>query len=353
MPQTAFGTFGSPNLKHAQMGSGGSPAHRPPRAARYNTATSFPVSHPVNPVNDSHTMQSVGIGSISRSASRARPPLHTNASTMGAGLSGSAMPRNMGEDDDDEAEIEDRGQALIRRRQKERKQLRRVKEKERERRLAQSEDATPEPSAPPTGLPDENFSTQPSRGPSVRSVSRARTPSADQRLSSDGYFFPHTRSETGLETPQDGGLSPKDETRPSSIYSNTADEDEDPQDQVSLLDEVVAEVVDQQTAVGSVESDEEEDGEEEEEEGSGKGEDEGVTLKDRQDVSDLPVMELTSRRLILSTPSVCPSGSRHYTANHEQLLGTPNPRCTLFRPRLPRGTYYPATSFGCSSSAGF
>lgn len=273
------------------MASGGSSAHRPPRAARYNTATAFPVSHPVNPVNASHTIQSAGVsGSISRSASRARAPLHSIPAAALAGPAGPAMARALGIEDDDEAEIEDRGQALIRRRQKERKQLRRAKEKGREKRLGNGEDATPDTSAPPSGLPDDTFGTQQARGAMGRSVSRARTPSANRQQPSDGYFHPYARSEAGYETPREEGLSPMDELRPASVYSSTADEEEvAPQDGASLLDDVVAEVIVEQTAAGSGESDEEEEDAEE----SGEG-DEAVTLKDRQDVSEDVLRWLTS-----------------------------------------------------------
>jgi len=83
-----------------------------------------------------------------------------------------------------------------------------------------------------------------------------------------------------MDTPRDGGLSPQDEMRPSSIYSSRADEEDyGPPDRASILEDVVAEVVEEQNVAMSDDSEEEEDAE-----GSGGG-DEAVTLKDRQDVS--------------------------------------------------------------------
>ncbi len=190
----------------------------------------------------------------------------------------------------DDEDDEDRGEALIKQRQIERRKERRAKDKERERRLGYSDEATPDTSAPPTGQPDDVFIAQQMRGSIGRSVSRARTPSANRRQPSDSYFYQYARSETGSEAPRDAGLgfSPRDELRPSSIYSSTADEDQEgPQDHGSILQDVVAEVVDQQTVAGSNGS------EDEEAEESGEG-DEAVTLKDRQDVSATFMSELMS-----------------------------------------------------------
>lgn len=88
---------------------------------------------------------------------------------------------------------------------------------------------------------------------------------------------------TGMETPRDGGLSPTDELRPPSTYSLMGDDDENAErvegvsKAPSVLDEVVQEVIDE---VNAGEQDEEEDVDED---ASGGG-DEGVTLRDRQDV---------------------------------------------------------------------
>jgi Ca2+:H+ antiporter len=188
------------------------------------------------------------------------------------------------EADDDEVEVEDRGQALIRKRQKERKQMRRAKEREREereRRMAGQDNG--DSSAPPTGLGEEPFSVQQARGMTSRSVSRTRVPSVgrDGRQASEGYFG---SSIAGTETPV--GQSPRDERRPESIYSSTVDEDEEsvvPERAPSIIDEVVAEVLDEETG-GHGTGDEVDDDDEEDEEA---GEDGEVTLKDRQDVSGL------------------------------------------------------------------
>lgn len=232
---------------------------------------------------------------MSRSASRARPALSAQNST--AALTGTFR---LSKDAEDEEDIEDRGQALIKQRQKERKQIRKAKEKEkeRERRLAEN-DGVVDSSAPPTGQPDESFNAQQSRQPigqqqygpppkTARSFSRARTASATRSVrqqASESYF-----SSSGTATPRDGGLSPHEYRRPASIYSSTADDDEDTAglEQSTILDEVVQEVVDEETIGHDDEDDEDDD---DEEELSGEGDDEGVTLRDRQDVSyDATVM---------------------------------------------------------------
>jgi Ca2+:H+ antiporter len=138
----------------------------------------------------------------------------------------------------DDDPIIDRGEDLIKRRQAERKKLRRAKSR-----------ANDEPETP---NPDDSFGYR-SFGPSTgRSVSRSRMPSARKQFSEGvtsyaGSVADDTRS-----------------FRPPSINS-AADEEE----QQDLIDEVVADVVD-------------EAGQEEEEEDV---EDEGLTLRDRQDVS--------------------------------------------------------------------
>ena len=85
------------------------------------------------------------------------------------------------------------------------------------------------------------------------------------------------------------GLSPMDERGPPSVYSS-ATEDEAEEDigkAASVVGDVVQDVVDHATVNGDEEEEEEE---EEEEDGDVSGEgDEGVTLKDRQDVSRRPV----------------------------------------------------------------
>ncbi|ORX35412.1 hypothetical protein BD324DRAFT_632740 [Kockovaella imperatae] len=222
VPQTAVGSgFGSPPQQR-----GGSLR---PRNSRFNTTAG------------------------SRSASRARPPLPTNNSSGGIAKLAAA---------DDEDEEEDRGAALIRQRQKERKQLRKAKEKGRK--LAEG-DVT-DSSAPPTSWNGEGFGAQQGR----RSASRARTPSAGVELRREGYF--------GTMSQTDGRSSPYDELRPPSIYSSTADEDDETaQDNASVVNEVVQEIVEQAA---------EEEGSDQDGDGSGEG-DEGVTLKDRQDALNI------------------------------------------------------------------
>ena len=192
----------TPKVRPATLGSSfGSPyLGRPPRSARQPFTA--------------------GPGSMSRSTSRARPPLHTHNST-GAMLGGTMR----GREDDDEVDVEDRGEALIRQRQKERKRLRKAKER------------------------DE-------RPGASRSVSRTRL----GRQSSDYY------GSVGTETP----LSPRDERRPSSIYSSAEEEET-----ASIIEDVVQEVLDDEMEDMDEDMDENTEG------------DEGVTLKDRQDVSRL------------------------------------------------------------------
>ena len=288
-PQSATGSaIESPNLV-----PGGTGTSRP-RIGRGNTTTAHPVSHPIS---------GNVVGSMSRSASKARAP-PPSAISLGMGIG----PRDRSANPDDEDEDEDRGQALIRQRQQERKRARRAKEKERERgrKLAEDGMAT-DTSAPPTGVPDESFSTQQARlmgqGPS-RSASRARTPSAtgDKRVTSEGYFGLGSGGDTAGEV-----RSPVDERRPPSIYSTIGDEEEEemPPDDRSVVDDVVQEVLNEETGPGS----------EEEDEGDASGEgDEGVTLKDRQDVS-------CDRLLHLHSSQVSP-GPEHRTSLRSAHLET-------------------------------
>ena len=262
MPNTALGSgFGSPAAYHNQSVSGSVP--RQPRSQR-NGPLAFPTSHAIS-----------GGGTMSRSASRARPPLHSHNSTSAIGT----VKSRKGGDDDDEEVVVDRGQELIRQRQKERRQLKKAKDRERERRMAGQDNG--DASAPPTGMSEEPFSAQQARGMTSRSVSRTRVPSVgrDGRQASEGYFG---SSIAGTETPV--GQSPRDERRAESIYSSTADDDEEsvvPDRAPSIIDEVVAEVLDEETGGHGTDEDDDEDDEEDE----GAGEDGEVTLKDRQDVS--------------------------------------------------------------------
>ncbi|WVQ97234.1 calcium/proton exchanger [Kwoniella sp. CBS 9459] len=268
MPQSAYGSsFGSPNATWSNQGnSNAGSMPRPARVPRFLSSGVYQAPGGPNP------------GSMSRSASRARPPLNHQ-------ISGGA--RQTGKANDDE-EVEDRGAELIKQRQKERRQARLKKQHlELERRLAAEEGITPaitpDPSAPNTGVPDESFlSQQQNRGSMGRSVSRSRAPSSDRRkMPSDGYF-PRQGSFAGLETPRDGGLSPRDELRAPSVMSSTADEEETEalaNERASILDEIVHDVVEEET--GAEMTDEEQSDEEED------GDDEGVTLRDRQDALNI------------------------------------------------------------------
>ncbi|WWD18141.1 calcium/proton exchanger [Kwoniella shandongensis] len=266
-PHTGFGSsFGSPNAFFNPQTNNNGSMPRPARQTRYNTSTAHPASHPVN-------FQSVPSGSMSRSASRARPPLISRDSA--------GILRARGEDDDD---LRDRGAELIKERQRERKARRKRHQLEQEqRRLAgESDGITPESSAPPTGMPGDTFLSQQGRG-TARSVSRSRHASADRRryASETGGYFPYHGTD-GSATPREGGLSPREEFRAPSIYSSTADDDEDDATQ-SLVGEIVQDVVEEET--GGDRDDDEED--EEDEEGEGGGDDEGVTLRDRQDAINI------------------------------------------------------------------
>ena len=254
--------LGSP---HRYLDSAGSSAARP-AYGRNQTATAYPVSYPVNPSHSGHGYTSSTMGTVSRSASRARMPFKDLA-----------PPTRQEGDEDDEAEVVDRGADLIKRRQKERKQAR--KKKEQERRKAEggvtpaiTPGLTPNPSAPPSGVPGESFSGQQDRIAIARSASRSRVASSANQDGSESYF---STSWSSSVTPH-GPPSPRDELHPPSIYSSAADEDdEDEEDaRTSIVNEVIQDVVE--------EAEEEEEDEDEDDNG---GDDEGVTLKDRQDVS--------------------------------------------------------------------
>ncbi|KAK8865678.1 calcium/proton exchanger [Kwoniella newhampshirensis] len=260
---TGYGsTLGSPNaFFNPQMSNSGS-MPRPTRTTRYNTSTAHPASHPVN-------YQSVPSGSMSRSASRARPPLISRDSA--------GILRAANEEDD---ELRDRGAELIKERQRERKARRKKHEQEQRRLAAEGEGVTPESSAPPSGMPGDTFLAQQGRA-TARSVSRSRNASTDRRrYTSETGYFPYNGTD-GSATPRDGGLSPREELRAPSIYSSTADEDEDDATQ-SLVGEIVQDVVEEE--IGGDLGDEEVENEEEEGEG---GDDEGVTLRDRQDAINI------------------------------------------------------------------
>lgn len=257
VPQTAFGSsFGSPTAFFSQpareASSGGT--HRLGRSARF-----------ANSRDPSQTVTNPG-GSSSRSASRARPPLQHHHSIL----------RDSPNLDDDE--LQDRGAELIKQRQRERKAKRKKLELEQQRRLAE-EGTTPETSNPPSGVPEEGFAAQ-QGGLSRRPVpmSRIRNPSATRRPTSEG-FFPYPPSISDGETPRDGGMSPKEDARAPSVYSSVADDEAEDQldERVSIVGEIVNDVVEEETGgdVDKCGSDEEEE----------IGPDEGVTMRDRQDVS--------------------------------------------------------------------
>lgn len=263
IPRSAVtGTFGSGSPYTNTNSSGGSAA-RPRNMARNHSTTAYPVSHPVNPAYS--TYQTSQMGSMSRSASRSRPALKDVVTPL--------VGRHV--EEDDETEVVDRGADLIRKRQRERKEAR--KKKERERRKVE-EGVTPDVSAPPTSQPGDSLSAQQARIPVGRSTSRSRLSSGThaERTGSESYF---SSSWSSSITPQ-GPLSPRDEIRPPSTYASTVDEDDDDESRraESFVEEIVHNVIEAETAQ---EGDEDEDDDVE----SGENEDdEGVTLKDRQDV---------------------------------------------------------------------
>lgn len=246
-PMTAHGsTFGSPAI------SQGGSAPRPPRLPRNNSTSGHPITYPVAPNSASHPY-----GSTSRSASRARPGLTHQTST------GQVMTLGKRSKEDDE-ELEDKGEKLIRDRQKERARARREKEKENQR---QGE--------PPSATGDESFAAQQQRslGPATgRSVSRTRMPSTSRKQTSEGLTS-YAGSIAGDLAAADT-ISPRGALRPPSVYSSVADEEDEREREQDIIDEVVADVVDE-------DAQDEEDGADVDED----AEDEGVTLRDRQDVS--------------------------------------------------------------------
>jgi Ca2+:H+ antiporter len=258
--------FGSP---HRYPDSGGSSVARP-GYGRVQTSTAHPVTYPVNPSASGHGYQSSTMGTVSRSASRARMPLKDIVA-----------PPKKGDNEDDEEEVVDRGADLIKRRQRERKQAR--KKKEQERRKAEggvtpaitpgiTPGITPNPSAPTSGVPGESFGGQQDRIAIARSASRSRVASSANQDGSESYF---SSSWSSSVTPH-GPPSPRDELHPPSIYSSAAEDGDDEEEdaRTSLVNEVIHDVVEEA----------EEEEEEEDEEDNGE-DDEGVTLKDRQDVS--------------------------------------------------------------------
>lgn len=284
-----MGSYAGSGSPHTNTNSSGGSGARP-RNIRNHSSTAYPVTHPVNPAYS--TYQTSQTGSMSRSASRARP----NAKDA-VGVP-PLVTRKTEEEEDDEAEVVDRGADLIRKRQRERKQAR--KKKEKERRKAEEGggaggggEAMTDVSAPPTGISGgESFATQQSRAQVERSTSRSRLPSSTtntaglraERTGSESYFGSSWSSSI---TPQ-GPLSPRDDIRPPSTYASTVDEnddDDEPRQTASVVDEVINNVVEQDASQGR--RDDDDDGaEEDEDEDSGENEDdEGVTLKDRQDVS--------------------------------------------------------------------
>ncbi|WRT65915.1 calcium/proton exchanger [Kwoniella shivajii] len=273
-PNTAFGSsFGSPNTTWGGPGnSNAGSMPRPPRNPRFLSSGMYQPSS--NNVRD---------GSMSRSASRARPTLQHRDSFGG----------NKAEKAKADDEVEDRGAELIRQRQRERRQARLKKQHlELEKRLAAEAEgatplATPDPSAPNTGISNETFLNQQNRGLAGRSVSRSRAPSTDRRrYPSEAGYFPRPSSIAGTETPRDGGLSPRDEflLRAPSVHSSLADEEDDSfiaAETASIVEEIVHDVVGEEMDGDGISDDEEEEEEEEE------GDNEGVTVRDRQDALNI------------------------------------------------------------------
>ncbi|WWC88111.1 calcium/proton exchanger [Kwoniella dendrophila CBS 6074] len=283
LPPNAFGSsFGSPNTTWGG-GPGNSNAGSMPRPSRGPRFLSSGMYQP----------SAIGKegGSMSRSASRARPNLQHRDSLGGVRAERERSTTRNGGDDEEDV---DRGAELIKQRQKERRQARLKKQHlELERRLAAEAEgltplATPDPSAPTTGiLPDESFSSQQQSkgGTASRSISRSRNASSDRRrFPSEAGYFPRAPSIAGTETPRDGGLSPRDEflLRAPSVLSSQGDDDEEEflaAERASIVDEIVHDVVEEETGGEGMTDEEDED--------EGEEDDEGVTLRDRQDALNI------------------------------------------------------------------
>ncbi|EIW72870.1 hypothetical protein TREMEDRAFT_42047 [Tremella mesenterica DSM 1558] len=276
-PHTAVGSsYGSPDARHVHGSSAGSTGPRAARIVRNHTSTAHPVSYPLNPANASFNANNYG--SMARSVSKTRPPLPRNVS---GGL-GAETKQDKTEQDDEAAEM-DRGIDLIRRRQIARRAARRAKKQEDLKRRFAAGETPPELSAPPSALLGEAFGDQQLR--TGRSVSRTRASSTQgRRLPSAGYF--DTMSTAGS---RDGTASPYDEMRAASIYSSTEDEEEYLQDVMSALGDEVPE--DYTPGVGVEEEearvDRDEGSVDDEEDASGEGDDEAVTMRDRQDAINI------------------------------------------------------------------
>jgi hypothetical protein len=322
--------LGSP---HRYPDSGGSSVARP-GYGRTQTSTAHPVTYPVNPSHSGHGYQSSTMGTVSRSASRARMPLKDVVA-----------PPKKGDNEDDEEEVVDRGADLIKRRQRERKQAR--KKKEQERRKAEggvtpaiTPGITPNPSAPTSGVPGDSFGGQQDRIAIARSASRSRVGSSANQDGSESYFSSSWSSSVTPHAPP----SPRDELHPPSIYSSAADDDDEDEDdaRASMVNEVIHDVVE-----------EAEDDEEDEDEGDNGEDDEGVTLKDRQDVSLTSYSRADHRQSTSNIHSVYPFGNRHFTARQEVSLVTPSLLFMLSHQLQPNVISYPAISCGhCSLDGG-
>jgi len=198
---------------------------------------------------------------VSRSASRARlAPPHQPAPTL----------KDM---DDDEVEFIDRGEDLIRRRIKERKRAKR--ERERERRLAAAEAAGEEedddgedPNSVPTSAQTETFAPRTALSPvrPGRAYSRARASSAGSRHPSQSGYPSLAGSVSDVERAE-SLLSVPTEENSDDLAADEAGETQGP----TPMEEEPCE---------SCSS-----GNEEDDESGSNEEAEGVTVRDRQDVS--------------------------------------------------------------------
>ena len=281
---------------------------------------------------------------MSRSASRARIPIRDAAE----------------EDEDDEVPVRDRGEDLIRRRMKERKKAKKRASRRAERGETwyQTSGAGEEPTPMnERGDPFMSMPTTPAAGPQTfgmapasRSASRSRGVSMERRSSygtGSGYF---AQSHAGY--PTDATLSPGGSTR----YNPDEEEDERKRGTKapSLIDEVVQEVVEEDARSRRTEEEEDEDEDDDDDDDDAEspdGDDEGVTLRDRQDVSSC-AFKPDFRLSTLNIPSVCRSGSQLCTKSRAQSLAMPTTRCTRFHQRQLNAIFFLATSSGSYSSAG-
>ena len=233
-----------------------------------------------------------------------------------------------------------------------------------------SEDTQTGRSAPPTPLLEgRGVQAVPEEAPSQstsRAASRTRE-GPDRRRDVSGYFPDQVSPQsagTGYLTA--ANLSEHDQQNKDEGETLLVDDgvavptSKRPDRSGSVVSEVVEEVVRESEEIQGEQQDEDES--EEDEDLPGDGDEEGVTLRDRQDVSlqrafhPPPADWLTNQpqpRLSTSnTPSVYPSGNLRCTRNLDQSLVTRKRPSTQYHQQQQSDTSYLATSCGHSSLGG-